>query len=168
MDIYQRQFIFFLFIILFSSSFEEKVIEEDNEEILKEIIKGLKDLNITYTDSINQKEFVKLFKHLINDNYNKEGIPPSSIEDNFMFRVIRQVLEGVPEKIMIEDIPKYLNPKKIETIYNNLLGNMDFNKLLSDIGSEIDSSYEEIKKQAQEFDEKKAKEKEKDYSTIDL
>jgi hypothetical protein len=165
MDIYKRQFILTLLIILFDISFEDKVIEEDNEAILKEIKKGLSDLNITNKDSINQKEFVKLFKYLINENYNKEGMPSSNIEDNFMFKVIRQVLEGVPEIIKIEDIPKYLNPKKIETIFNNLLGNMNFDKLLSDIGNEIDNSVEEIKKKNEEYNNKKEKE---DYSKIDL
>ena len=96
-------------------------------------------------------------------------MPSSNIEDNFMFKVIRQVLEGVPEIIKIEDIPKYLNPKKIETIFNNLLGNMNFDKLLSDIGNEIDNSVEEIKKKNEEYNNKKQKEKEKeDYSKIDL
>ena len=165
MDIYKRQFILTLLIILFNISFEDKVIEEDNEAILKEIKKGLSDLNVTNKDSINQKEFVKLFKYLINENYNKEGMPSSNIEDNFMFKVIRQVLEGVPEIIKIEDIPKYLNPKKIETIFNNLLGNMNFDKLLSDIGNEIDNSVEEIKKKNEEYNNKKEKE---DYSKIDL
>lgn len=165
MDIYKRQFILTLLIIFFNISFEDKVIEEDNEAILKEIKKGLSDLNITNKDSINQKEFVKLFKYLINENYNKEGMPSSNIEDNFMFKVIRQVLEGVPEIIKIEDIPKYLNPKKIETIFNNLLGNMNFDKLLSDIGNEIDNSVEEIKKKNEEYNNKKEKE---DYSKIDL
>ena len=165
MDIYKRQFILTLLIILFDISFEDKVIEEDNEAILKEIKKGLSDLNITNKDSINQKEFVKLFKYLINENYNKEGMPSSNIEDNFMFKVIRQILEGVPEIIKIEDIPKYLNPKKIETIFNNLLGNMNFDKLLSDIGNEIDNSVEEIKKKNEEYNNKKEKE---DYSKIDL
>ena len=165
MDIYKKQFILTLLIILFITSFEDKVIEEDNEAILKEIKKGLSDLNITNKDSINQKEFVKLFKYLINENYNKEGMPSSNIEDNFMFKVIRQVLEGVPEIIKIEDIPKYLNPKKIETIFNNLLGNMNFDKLLSDIGNEIDNSVEEIKKKNEEYNNKKQKE---DYSKIDL
>ena len=165
MDIYKRQFILTLLIILFNISFEDKVIEEDNEAILKEIKKGLSDLNITNKDSINQKEFVKLFKYLINENYNKEGMPSSNIEDNFMFKVIRQILEGVPEIIKIEDIPKYLNPKKIETIFNNLLGNMNFDKLLSDIGNEIDNSVEEIKKKNEEYNNKKEKE---DYSKIEL
>ena len=165
MDIDKKQFILTLLIILFYTSFEDKVIEEDNEAILKEIKKGLSDLNITNKDSINQKEFVKLFKYLINENYNKEGMPSSNIEDNFMFKVIRQVLEGVPEIIKIEDIPKYLNPKKIETIFNNLLGNMNFDKLLSDIGNEIDNSVEEIKKKNEEYNNKKEKE---DYSKIDL
>ena len=92
-------------------------------------------------------------------------MPSSNIEDNFMFKVIRQVLEGVPEIIKIEDIPKYLNPKKIETIFNNLLGNMNFDKLLSDIGNEIDNSVEEIKKKNEEYNNKKEKE---DYSKIEL
>ena len=45
---------------------------------------------------------------------------------------IRELLKGVPEKIKIEEIPKYLNPKRMEDIFNDLLGNMDFNEMLSE------------------------------------
>ena len=41
-------------------------------------------------------------------------------------------MKGVPEKIKIEEIPKYLNPKRMEDIFNDLLGNMDFNEMLSE------------------------------------
>ena len=54
-------------------------------------------------------------------------------------------MKGVPEKIKIEEIPKYLNPKRMEDIFNDLLGNMDFNEMLSEIGKEIDNSTEKIK-----------------------
>ena len=45
---------------------------------------------------------------------------------------IRELLKGVPQKIKIEEILKYLNPKRMEDIFNDLLGNMDFNEMLSE------------------------------------
>ena len=139
--------IFLSFIIIASLKIFDK--EEDEIEMLNEIKKALKILNITNSDSIDQKQFVKLFRHLIGDKNNKEGIPQSNIEDNFMFKVIRELLKDVPEVIKIEEIPKYLNPKKMEVIFNNILENMDFNQMLSEIGKEIENSTEKIRKKEQ-------------------
>ena len=138
---------FLSFIIIASLKIFDK--EEDEIEMLNEIKKALKILNITNSDSIDQKQFVKLFRHLIGDKNNKEGIPQSNIEDNFMFKVIRELLKDVPEVIKIEEIPKYLNPKKMEVIFNNILENMDFNQMLSEIGKEIENSTEKIRKKEQ-------------------
>ena len=138
---------FLSFIIIASLKIFDK--EEDEIEMLNEIKKALKILNITNSDSIDQKQFVKLFRHLIGDKNNKEGIPQSNIEDNFMFKVIRELLKDVPEVIKIEEIPKYLNPKKMEVIFNNILENMDFNQMLSEVGKEIENSTEKIRKKEQ-------------------
>ena len=138
---------FLSFIIIASLKIFDK--EEDEIEMLNEIKKALKILNITNSNSIDQKQFVKLFRHLIGDKNNKEGIPQSNIEDNFMFKVIRELLKDVPEVIKIEEIPKYLNPKKMEVIFNNILENMDFNQMLSEVGKEIENSTEKIRKKEQ-------------------
>ena len=138
---------FLSFIIIASLKIFDK--EEDEIEMLNEIKKALKILNITNSDSIDQKQFVKLFRHLIGDKNNKEGIPQSNIEDNFMFKVIRELLKDVPEVIKIEEIPKYLNTKKMEVIFNNILENMDFNQMLSEVGKEIENSTEKIRKKEQ-------------------
>ena len=135
-------FIFFASLNLFN-------MDENEIEILNEIKQALKILNITNSDSIDQKQFVKLFRYLIGDKNNKEGIPQSNIEDNFMFKVIRELLIDVPEEIKIEEIPKYLNPKKMEVIFNNILENMDFNQMLSEVGKEIENSTEKIRKKEQ-------------------
>jgi hypothetical protein len=123
--------------------------DENEIEILNEIKQALKILNITNSDSIDQKQFVKLFRYLISDKNNKEGIPQSNIEDNFMFKVIRELLIDVPEEIKIEEIPKYLNPKRMEVIFNNILEKMDFNQMLSEVGKEIENSTEKIRKKTQ-------------------
>jgi hypothetical protein len=123
--------------------------DENEIEILNEIKQALKILNITNSDSIDQKQFVKLFRYLIGDKNNKEGIPQSNIEDNFMFKVIRELLIDVPEEIKIEEIPKYLNPKRMEVIFNNILEKMDFNQMLSEVGKEIENSTEKIRKKTQ-------------------
>ena len=139
--------IFLSFIIIASLKIFDK--EEDEIEMLNEIKKALKILNITNSDSIDQKQFVKLFRYLIGDKNNKEGIPQSNIEDNFMFKVIRELLIDVPEEIKIEEIPKYLNPKRMEVIFNNILEKMDFNQMLSEVGKEIENSTEKIRKKTQ-------------------
>ena len=165
MAFYSIKILIFFSILLFASL---NLFDIEEMEMLKEIKKALKILNITYSDSIDQKQFVKLFRQLIGDNQIKEGIPSSNIEDNFMFKVIRELLKGVPEKIKIEEIPKYLNPKRMEDIFNDLLGNMDFNEMLSEIGKEIDNSTEKIKKKNEKRGEKK-NEKIKGYEeNIDL
>ena len=135
-------FIFFASLNLFN-------MDENEIEILNEIKQALKILNITNSDSIDQKQFVKLFRYLIGDKNNKEGIPQSNIEDNFMFKVIRELLIDVPEEIKIEEIPKYLNPKRMEVIFNNILEKMDFNQMLSEVGKEIENSTEKIRKKTQ-------------------
>ena len=135
-------FIFFASLNLFN-------MDENEIEILNEIKQALKILNITNSDSIDQKQFVKLFRHLIGDKNNKEGIPQSNIEDNFMLKVIRELLIDVPEEIKIEEIPKYLNPKRMEVIFNNILEKMDFNQMLSEVGKEIENSTEKIRKKTQ-------------------
>ncbi len=135
-------FIFFASLNLFN-------MDENEIEILNEIKQALKILNITNSDSIDQKQFVKLFRYFISDKNNKEGIPQSNIEDNFMFKVIRELLIDVPEEIKIEEIPKYLNPKRMEVIFNNILEKMDFNQMLSEVGKEIENSTEKIRKKTQ-------------------
>ena len=135
-------FIFFASLNLFN-------MDENEIEILNEIKQALKILNITNSDSIDQKQFVKLFRYLIGDKNNKEGIPQSNIEDNFMFKVIRELLIDVPEEIKIEEIPKHLNPKRMEVIFNNILEKMDFNQMLSEVGKEIENSTEKIRKKTQ-------------------
>ena len=135
-------FIFFASLNLFN-------MDENEIEILNEIKQALKILNITNSNSIDQKQFVKLFRYLIGDKNNKEGIPQSNIEDNFMFKVIRELLIDVPEEIKIEEIPKYLNPKRMEVIFNNILEKMDFNQMLSEVGKEIENSTEKIRKKTQ-------------------
>ena len=66
-----------------------------------------------------------------------------------MFKVIRELLIDVPEEIKIEEIPKYLNPKRMEVIFNNILEKMDFNQMLSEVGKEIENSTEKIRKKTQ-------------------
>ena len=66
-----------------------------------------------------------------------------------MFKVKRELLIDVPEEIKIEEIPKYLNPKRMEVIFNNILEKMDFNQMLSEVGKEIENSTEKIRKKTQ-------------------
>jgi hypothetical protein len=111
----------------------------------EEIKKGLKELNLSDKEEINQKEFLTLVKHLMNGgDKSKEESPKNNFsskiegfESQFESNFAREVLRGVPKKINVNDLPKYLDPKKLEIIMNKLLNNLNFNKMFKDIENDL-------------------------------
>ena len=106
-----KHLIFIFIIALFSvKCHEEELDPEYIKQINEEIMKNLKEMNITNTQTISKAQFVVLFKRLFEKNNPKgEGVPPSAVEDQFMFDVVRAVIKDVPEQISIHDIYKYMD-----------------------------------------------------------
>ena len=111
----------------------------------EEIKKALKELNLIDKEEINQNEFLTLVKHLMNGgDKSKEESPKNNFsskiegyESQFESNFAREVLRGVPKKINVNDLPKYLDPKKLEIIMNKLLNNLNFNKMFKDIENDL-------------------------------
>ena len=126
--------LFFLFFSLILTT--KKVDDNDESQLLEGILEGMKNLKIPYKsldDEINHKTYLKLLKFLILNEADSFGIL-NDLEDSFLLKLSKEVTETVPEKIKIKDLPKYLNPRKIEPLINKILNKFDFNSMLKNLG----------------------------------
>ena len=110
--------------------------DTDESQILEGILEGMKNLRISYKsieDEIDHKTYLKLLKFLVLNEADSFGIL-NDLEDSFLLKLSKEVTETVPEKIKIKDLPKYLNPRKIEPLINKILNEFDFNSMLKNLG----------------------------------
>ena len=130
-------FKFLLIIIIFSNVLTQEVDDNDEKQLFEGIINAIKELKIPYSsyeDTIDQKLYIKLLKHLMLSEVDSMGMMGNLIEDSFLLKLSREVTENLPKEIKIKDLPKYLNPRIIEPIINKILNDIDFNSLLDKIG----------------------------------
>ena len=154
-------FIFIIFYFLITIKTKE-VDDNDEEQLFEGIIQAIKDLKIPYSsyeDTIDQKIYIKLLKHLMLNEADSMGIIGNSLEDSFLLKLSREVTQNLPKLIKIKDLPKYLNPRIIEPIINKVLQEFDLNSLLKKVGDTFGIE-EKIKEQMKERD-RKDKEREK-------
>ena len=133
---------FIIINLLFFNNIFTKNYDYDSKLKIEEIKRGLIELNITNKEEITQKEFLKLVKHLMNGGDKTKNESPKSnisfsIEDQLELQFAKEILRGVPEKIKVKELSKYLDPKKLELIMNKILNNLNFDKMFRDIGDEL-------------------------------
>ena len=153
-----------IFFVFFSLIYAKGIDDTDESQILEGIIKKKKNLRIPYKsleDEIDHKIYLKLLKYLVLNDADSFGVLNGfgGLEDAFIMRISKEVTQTVPAKIKIKDLPKYLNPRKIEPLINNVLNEFDFGSMLKDIGDAFgitDTIKETMKESA-----KKDKEREK-------
>ena len=111
-----KSFKFLVLIFIFSNLLANEVDDNDEEQLFEGIIKAIKDLGIPYSsyeDTVDQKTYIKLLKHLMLSEIDSTGIMDNVIEDSFLLKLSREVTENLPKEIKIKDLPKYLNPRII-------------------------------------------------------
>ena len=153
-----------LFIFLFKSSIFKEIDDNDEEQLFEGIIQAMKALNIpykSYEDTVDQRIYIKLLKHLMLNEGDSMGLGliGNSLEDSFLLKLSKEVNENLPKEIKIKDLPKYLNPRIIEPIINKVLQEFDFNSLLKKVGDTF--GFEEKFNEQMKQREKKDKEREK-------
>ena len=125
-----------IFFAFFSLIISKGVDDTDESQILEGILEGMKNLRISYKsieDEINHKTYLKLLKYLVLNDADSFNIL-SGLEDAFIMKVSKEVTETIPPKIKIKDLPKYLNPRKIEPLINKVMNEFDFNSMLKNLG----------------------------------
>ena len=126
-----------IFIIIFSIIISKEVDDNDEQQLFEGIIEAIKELKIPYTsyeDTIDQKIYIKLLRHLMLNEADSLGMIGNFLEDSFLLKLSREVTENLPKQIKIKDLPKYLNPRVIEPIINKILNEFDLNSLLKKAG----------------------------------
>ena len=135
----KKLFKIFIFIFLFSNTIFKEVDDNDEEQLFEGIIQAIKILKIpynSYEDTVDQRIYIKLLKHLMLNEADSMGLGliGSSLEDSFLLKLSKEIHENLPKEIKIKDLPKYLNPRIIEPIINKILQEFDFNSLLKKVG----------------------------------
>ena len=126
-----------IFIIIFSIIISKEVDDNDEQQLFEGIIEAIKELKIPYTsyeDTIDQKIYIKLLRHLMLNEADSLGMIGNFLEDSFLLKLSREVTENLPKQIKIKDLPKYLNPRIIEPIINKILQELDLNSLIKQFG----------------------------------
>ena len=157
-----KSFKFLVLIFIFSNLLAKEVDDNDEEQLFEGIIKAIKDLRIPYSsyeDTIDQKTYIKLLKHLMLSEIDSMGIMDNVIEDSFLLKLSREVTENLPKEIKIKDLHKYLNPRIIEPIINKILQEIDLNSLLKKVGDTF--GFEKIFNEQMKERDRKDKEREK-------
>jgi len=157
-----KPFIILLLIVIFPTILIKEVDDNDEEQLFEGIINAIKELRIPYTsyeDTINQKMYIKLLRHLMLNEVGTMGMIDNFLEDSFLLKLSREVTENLPKEIKIKDLPKYLNPRVIEPIINKILNEFDLNSLLKKVGDAF--GFEEKFNQQMKDRERKDKEREK-------
>jgi hypothetical protein len=157
-----KSFKFLVLIFIFSNLLAKEVDDNDEEQLFEGIIKAIKELRIPYSsyeDTIDQKTYIKLLKHLMLSEIDSMGIMDNVIEDSFLLKLSREVTENLPKEIKIKDLHKYLNPRIIEPIINKILQEIDLNSLLKKVGDTF--GFEKIFNEQMKERDRKDKEREK-------
>ena len=152
----------FLIIFIFSKAINKEVDDNDEEQLFEGILQAIKDLRIpynSYEDKVDQKIYIKLLKHLMLNEGDSMGLMGSFLEDSFLLKLSKEVIENIPKEIKIKDLPKYLNPRIIEPLINRILEEMDFGSILKKVGDTIGIE-DKFNEQMKEW-ERKDKEREK-------
>ena len=158
------RFIFIIILFIFSLITCTEIDDSNKEQLLEGIIKGLKELNIPFNsteDTINQDQYFKLFNHLILNDIasNLGGLPNSFLIEPILSKLKKTVFKDLPKEIKIKDLPKYLNPRLIEPMINDLLNEIDFTSIIKNIGSTlgIDKKIDDSLKRRKEAYQEKLK-----------
>lgn len=140
--------------LLFLSVNSQELDEEDIKNLNEEIFANLKAMNIT-DKTITKAQFILLFKRLFEKNNPKaEGVPPSAVEDQFMFDVMRAIVADVPDTLDVNEIYKYIDPHKLEKIVNDMLSGVDISKIVGEYEKEKQKAQDGMDKIKKEMEEK--------------
>ena len=153
-----------IFFVFFSLIYAKGIDDTDESQILEGILEAMKNLRIPYKsleDEIDHKIYLKLLKYLVLNDADSFGVLNGfgGLEDAFIMRISKEVTQTVPAKIKIKDLPKYLNPRKIEPLINNALNEFDFGSMLKDIGDAfgITDTIKETMKESSKKDKEREK-----------
>jgi hypothetical protein len=103
-------------------------------ELQNAIMKQLELMNVKVNDNKISKEImIKVMKRIYSGNYSK--VNGNNKEDKDMINVVSELFKDVPEVIDVDEIWKYINPMKMEKMFNEMLNKVDLSKIIGNINT---------------------------------
>ena len=104
-------------------------------ELQNSIMKQLELMNVKVNDNKISKEImIKVMKRIYSNDYSK--VKENVQDDNKdTINVYNELFKDVPEVINVDEVWKYINPMKMEKIFNEMLSGIDLSKIMGNINT---------------------------------
>lgn len=104
-------------------------------ELQNSIMKQLELMNVKVNDNKISKEImIKVMKRIYSNDYSK--VKENVKDDNKdTINVYNELFKDVPEVINVDEVWKYINPMKMEKMFNEMLSGIDLSKIMGNINT---------------------------------
>ena len=111
-----------------------KELDEDyKRELQSSIRKQLELMDVKIDDNkISKDIMIKVMKRIYSGDYSQ--VNGNYKEDKDMVDVFSELFKDVPGMIDVDEVWKYINPMKMERIFNEMLKAFDLSNVIGDIG----------------------------------
>ena len=105
------------------------------KELQNSIMKQLELMNVKVNDNkISKDIMIKVMKRIYSNDYSK--VKENVKDDNKdTINVYNELFKDVPEVINVDEVWKYINPMKMEKIFNEMLSGIDLSKIMGNINT---------------------------------
>ena len=97
-------------------------------------MKQLELMNVKVNDNkISKDIMIKVMKRIYSNDYSKMNGNVKDDDDNDTIDVYNKLFKDVPKVINVDEVWKYINPMKMEKMFNEMLSGIDMSKIMGNI-----------------------------------
>ena len=112
----------------------QEINEDYKRELQSSIRKQLELMNVKVNDNKISKEImIKVMKRIYSGDYSK--INANYKDDKDMINIFSELFKEVPGVIDVDEVWKYINPMKMERIFNAMLNGFELSKIIGNINT---------------------------------
>jgi hypothetical protein len=108
--------------------------ESYKRELQNSIMKQLELMNVEVIDNkISKDIMIKVMKRIYSNDYSKVNgnVKDDNIKDTI--DAYNELFKDIPKVINVDEVWKYINPMKMEKMFNEMLSGIDMNKIMGNI-----------------------------------
>jgi hypothetical protein len=103
-------------------------------ELQSSIMKQLELMNVKVNDNkISKDIMIKVMKRIYSNDYSKVNGNVKDDDDKDTIDVYNKLFKDVPKVINVDEVWKYINPMKMEKMFNEMLSGIDMSKIMGNI-----------------------------------
>ena len=103
-------------------------------ELQNSIMKQLELMNVKVNDNkISKDIMIKVMKRIYSNNYSKVNGNVKDDDNKDTIDAYNELFKDIPKVINVDEVWKYINPMKMEKMFNEMLSGIDMNKIMGNI-----------------------------------